>query len=643
MHKPFLAFAAGLAAASPLALAHTPETAGALAGTRVQRVPLDPAAFLRDGNFNGAFVTMRDELENFPTDTSFGGTGVSAPATSFTGPPGFVWPLNNLRGQSGGSEMLPLVRVVDLSTAPVGGPNGIFNASKVVRIQTVAAQPAGGFFTGYNLRFGGDSAGADPLQPLAPTADHNARVSAEHFISTIDQLFTFEPVATFTGFITGRLMWGGVCEEIEPGDCTDIGIPIGLNDQFLALGPCLGFCPGGLFVPLFYCHNAQGQPIPACIPPAGSNIGDPARPPVQNWFRIAAETTADNRLRFLVDLLDGQPEFTIYDNVLLTTPYIDRIGSNTSFESLDAFMLVDNIEASGPLLSLPKPPPLDCPYLDDVEWLSDGPLFNQNPRWFAALSSAATVITDGDRGQVIRQVNNINPDNRHRREFATSLPDTPITVANDVIARVKVRTSNQHTVRAFALWNFGDLAARVYLGRQTADTFYEPSVYAQINPDYNPIDPPNDDPFLNTSVVGVDVADTNADWMNDGQYRTLELRLSANGVLRVSIDGQRIYAGPGAFSNAVDLLAFESENNTFGKGQDMRIDDVEFVCDAPPCAADFNLDDVVDFADLNTVLTNYGALFIVPPQYFLGNANNDDAVDFADLNAVLTSFGMTCN
>lgn len=642
MHKSFLAFAAGLAAASPLALAHTPETAGALAGTRVQRVPLDPAAFLRDGNFNGAFVTMRDELENFPTDTAFGGDGVSAPPTSFTGPPGFVWPLNNLRGQGDVSFGSGWVRIVDLAGEPVGGANGVVNTSKALRIKTIVAQPPGGFFTGYSLRFGGDSAGNDPLQPLAPTADHNARVSAEHFISTIDQLFTFEPVATFTGFITGRLMWGGVCEEIEPGDCTDTGIPIGLLTHMISLAPN----PSGqpvTWVPATYCADAQGVPVPGCVPHQGFQTGDLVPPPIGSWSRFAAETTSDGRMIFLLDLLDGSQEAVIYRNVLLTTPYIDRIGSNTSFESQDAFMLVDNIEASGPLFSLPKPPPLECPYLDDVEWLSDGPLFNQNPRWFAALSSAATVITDGDRGQVIRQVNNINPDNRHRREFATFLPDTPITVANDVIARVKIRTSNQHTVRAFALWNFGDLAARVYLGRQTADTFYEPSVYAQINPDYNPIDPPNDDPFLNTSVVGVDVADTNADWMNDGQYRTLELRLSANGVLRVSIDGQRIYAGPGAFSNAVDLLAFESENNAFGKGQDMRIDDVEFICDAPPCAADFNLDDIVDFADLNTVLTNYGALFIVPPQYFLGNANNDDAVDFADLNAVLTSFGMTCN
>ena len=74
----------------------------------------------------------------------------------------------------------------------------------------------------------------------------------------------------------------------------------------------------------------------------------------------------------------------------------------------------------------------------------------------------------------------------------------------------------------------------------------------------------------------------------------------------------------------------------------VRIDNVTVTCDAPSCAADFNLDDVVDFADLNTVLTNFGIVSIVPPQYFLGNTNGDDSIDFADLNAVLSAFGTTC-
>ena len=95
--------------------------------------------------------------------------------------------------------------------------------------------------------------------------------------------------------------------------------------------------------------------------------------------------------------------------------------------------------------------------------------------------------------------------------------------------------------------------------------------------------------------------------------------------------------------NSIDRFAFESENQAFGQGSQLRLNDVTLICDAPSCAADFNLDDIVDFADLNTVLTNFGILTIVPPQYFLGNTNGDDSIDFTDLNAVLTSFGTSCD
>lgn len=54
------------------------------------------------------------------------------------------------------------------------------------------------------------------------------------------------------------------------------------------------------------------------------------------------------------------------------------------------------------------------------------------------------------------------------------------------------------------------------------------------------------------------------------------------------------------------------------------------------CAGDLNGDRVVDFADLNMILSNYGsgtALF---------DTNGDGRVDFADLNLVLVEFGLTC-
>ena len=633
MHVPSLLTCLGLAvSASPLALAQPLAGAGRITDTRVERVPGHQPTPREGVDYIGELITMRAELENFPLGASFGGDGFSAPATSFTGPPGFQWPLNNLRGQGDGATGSAWVRIVDLSGDPVSGPNGVTNATRAIRIQTATAQAPGGFFTGANLRFGGQP--GEPTQPLAPTADHAARVSAELYIGTIDQMFTFEPVSTFHGFIAGRLLWGGTNDD--PSTIHSLGVQSGFGPP--------------LFFPVRTCMDYNGfgyTPIPGCVPHPGSAVGDLVSPPITNWSRFAAETTADGKVRFLLDLLDGAGEHIMTEQPLIASSFIDRLGWNTSYELQDAFLLVDNIEASGPLFVLPKPPPLTCPYLDDAEWLRFGPLLGQTTRWAQGPHSGATVTNDGLRGQVISQINNIEPDNHYRRELSTELLPSSATLSNDLVATVQVRTTGG-TVRGFALFDGADLAARVYFGREDPNDpdvfFYEPSIYAQINPSYEPIDEPDSpDPQDNVSVVGVDVADTKHDWQNNGQYRTLEMRLSANGVLRVSIDGQRIYAGAGAFMNSIDRFAFESENQAFGQGSQLRLNDVTLICDAPSCAADFNLDDIVDFADLNTVLTNFGILTIVPPQYFLGNTNGDDSIDFTDLNAVLTSFGTSCD
>jgi hypothetical protein len=634
--------AAGLAAAvaSP-ALADPPIPAGDRADPRTERAPIDLAT-PRDGvNFNGEFVTMRDELENFPLNTNLGGSGVSAAPASFTGPPGFLWPLNNLRGQADGATSGNIwARVVDLSTSPVGGPNGVINASKALRIQTAAAQAPGGFFTGANLRFGGQT--GEPTLPLAPSADNAARISAEYYISTIDQLFTFEAASTFSGFTTGRIMWGGVCTEDDPGDCTDIGVPIGLNPHILSLGvTCTGFstCEFGF---ARYCVDVQGNTIPGCVPPPGLAIGDLVSPPTGEWCRFACETTQDGRLRFFLDLYNGFGEVQIVDQGIFSTALIDRVSANTSFEAQDAFLLVDNIEASGHIFASRTPPPLECPYCDGIEWLSTGPILGQTSRWFVALSSAATVIDDGAQGQVISQINNVVPNNEYRREMSTELPLSSATLSNDLVATVQVRTTGS-TVRGFALVDGSDLAARVLLNYWPPDSLdFDNGVYVQTNPAYEPIDGEGaTDPLVNAPDIGADIVDTQHDWDNNGVYRTLEMRLSASGVLRVSIDGQRIYAGAGAFTNTIDTFVFESENNSSGSGATFRINDVTLVCDAPSCAADFDFDDIITFADLNAVLSNFGATGL--SGFNAGDANGNGAIDFADLNAVLSAFGTTCD
>lgn len=649
------AIALSSAALAEPAVSSTPIRAGRMTDLKVDREPLHAApgpraasSWASDGTprgsgFGGAFVTMRDELENFPLETSFGAAGVSAPPTSFTGPEGFEWPLNNLRGQGDGSVGSGWVRMVDLSSTPVSGPNDVVNASKALRIKTIVAQDPGGFFTGANLRFGGLDTGI-PTLALEPLPGANARVSAEHWISSIDTLYSFEAVAVFTGFLTARLMWGGTCVDNAPGDCWDLGLPPGPLLYLVSLGYDISSI-GPIFLPATYCEDTRGNPIPGCVPPPGLAIGDYVPPPIGQWSRFVYESTSDGRSIFLLDLLDGSGEVTIYSNSIITSPYLDRVGWNASFEAQDEFMLVDNIEASGPIYQPPIAPPLTCPYLDDMEWLDRVPLLNQSPRWEAAMTSQASVISDGARGQVVSQINNVTSDNKYRREMSTELLASSVTMSNDLVATVEVRTTGS-TVRGFGLFGSDGLAARVYFGREgrgeAENPFYEPSVYVQINAGYEPVDDLDGNPDDNIPVIGVDVADTDYDW-GTGVYRTLELRLSANGALRVSIDGQRIYTGVGAFANAIDRFAFESENNSFGSGSSLRINDVTLTCDASSCAADFDLDDAVTFADLNAVLSNFGASGLPSGTINPGDANSDGVVDFSDLNAVLSSFGAICD
>ncbi len=72
-----------------------------------------------------------------------------------------------------------------------------------------------------------------------------------------------------------------------------------------------------------------------------------------------------------------------------------------------------------------------------------------------------------------------------------------------------------------------------------------------------------------------------------------------------------------------------------------NIDDVVISALVPlaGCEGDSNGDGVVNFADLNTVLANFGQAGAMLP----GDVNNDGTVNFTDLNIVLANFGSECN
>ena len=197
------------------------------------------------GGLSG-FVTMRDELENYTPGPVGGGNGISAPPASFTGPIGFDWGLNTLRGINAAGY----TTLVDLSGSPVGD-----NDTTVLCFFTVQAQVPGQFFTGANIRWT-NLVGAVP--------GFAARGAAEHYISTIAEQRTFEGANATTGFTTSRLLWGGT------NDDDTNGLPVGAITHFYNLEPIgkktIGCsrslataCPAGAHPRLHAARRVQGR------------------------------------------------------------------------------------------------------------------------------------------------------------------------------------------------------------------------------------------------------------------------------------------------------------------------------------------------------------------------------------------------
>ncbi len=72
---------------------------------------------------------------------------------------------------------------------------------------------------------------------------------------------------------------------------------------------------------------------------------------------------------------------------------------------------------------------------------------------------------------------------------------------------------------------------------------------------------------------------------------------------------------------------------------DVLSDQVLYVLTPIPCPGDTNGDNLVNFADLNTVLSGFGASGEDLP----GDVDGNGTVNFADLNTVLSNFGAECN
>ena len=117
-----------------------------------------------------------------------------------------------------------------------------------------------------------------------------------------------------------------------------------------------------------------------------------------------------------------------------------------------------------------------------------------------------------------------------------------------------------------------------------------------------------------------------------------------------------------AWGENVGWINFDTRAALAGFGQQARVDTGEsrlrgyawgenigwvnldnaqvFVGFVPQCPGDTNGDGVVNFADLNNVLSTFGQSGA--PGFTGSDLNNDGVVNFADLNIVLSNFGVNC-
>lgn len=90
----------------------------------------------------------------------------------------------------------------------------------------------------------------------------------------------------------------------------------------------------------------------------------------------------------------------------------------------------------------------------------------------------------------------------------------------------------------------------------------------------------------------------------------------------------------GVPTNVETLFPPGSDSIVFGEGMIVR-------GAAPECSGDTNGDMIVNFTDLNSVLTAFGQ--VANPGEIPADLNDDGVVDFADLNAVLSDYGTDCS
>ncbi len=225
------------------------------------------------------------------------------PTSSF-GPAGFVWGDNPLLLPANGNY-------IGFTTV---------DENRLVRLRTFEAQTPGSIFNGIAY---------PSARTLFPAPGDNASVSADLRASNLAELYTFEVLDTDITAALSRAVFGG---------------------EFAAFHYLVATTPTtGELVPFRICTDATGAEIPGCSAPSGSSLGDTINAPLDAWFTLKTEMTHDGRQRHLVDLVDGNGFVLAGEAAILvdTAANIRDLRINSSFQTQDALLLVDNISMRG--------------------------------------------------------------------------------------------------------------------------------------------------------------------------------------------------------------------------------------------------------------------------------------------------------
>ena len=144
---------------------------------------------------------------------------------------------------------------------------------------------------------------------------------------------------------------------------------------------------------------------------------------------------------------------------------------------------------------------------------------------------------------------------------------------------------------------------------------------------------------------------------NGTQGQTIPVTLTGNNLknlpsaAQVTVSGTGVSVSGAPVSNplgtSVTGLSFVIAGNATVGGRNVTVTtadgastlNIAFAVAAGVCPGDVNGDGQVTFADLNTILSNFGASV---PANTLGDLNGDGVVNFNDLNIVLSNFGNVC-